>query len=566
MRSIRVAGAQINPTVGDFAGNERLIVEAMRRAEDCGADLLALPELVTTGYPPEDLVLRESFVAENLAMLDRLADTSAETVTVVGFVNRVEGVPDEDSHPRSVANAAAVLHRGEIKGIYHKVLLPNYGVFDEARYFGAGSKPAAIWDVAGVAVGVSICEDIWSPDGPPTMQVAAGAEILININGSPFHRGKRDDRRDLLANQARSSGVPVVYLNMVGGQDELVFDGDSMVFDSAGRIVARSPQFIEHFFCIDLDMRSDETTLSGTADRSSEQRVRTELAAAEIWPELEEPAEIYKALVAGLHDYVIKSGFSSLIVSLSGGIDSALTAAIAVDALGPDAVRGVTMATRYSSPGSVGDSLDLARRLGFPCEEIPIDGIFESFLTTLGPTFANTEMNVAEENLQARIRGAVVMAISNKFGGLVAATGNKSEMAVGYATLYGDMAGGYAVLKDVLKTTVYELARWRNKQREVIPPAIIEKAPSAELRPDQRDSDSLPDYETLDQILVRYVEHDAPVESIVAEGFDIDTVLRITALVDRNEYKRRQAAPGVRITEKAFGRDRRLPIVNRFRG
>ncbi len=566
MRSIRVAGAQINPTVGDFAGNERLILEAMRRAEESGVDLLALPELVTTGYPPEDLVLRESFVAENLAVLDRLANTSGETVTVVGFVDRVEGVPGEDSQPRSVANAAAILHRGDIKGIYHKVLLPNYGVFDEARYFDAGSKPAAIWDVAGVAVGVSICEDIWSPDGPPSMQVAAGAKILININGSPFHRGKRDDRRDLLARQARSSGVPVVYLNMVGGQDELVFDGDSMVFDSTGRIVSRSPQFIDHFFCIDLDVRSNDPAPADTATGSSEQRARTELAAAEIWPELDEPAEIYKALVAGLHDYVVKSGFSSLIISLSGGIDSALTAAIAVDALGPDAVRGVTMATRYSSPGSVDDSLDLARRLGFHCEEIPIDGIFESFLETLGPTFANTKMNVAEENLQARIRGAVVMAISNKFGGLVAATGNKSEMAVGYATLYGDMAGGYAVLKDVLKTMVYDLARWRNKQHEVIPMAIIEKPPSAELRPDQRDSDSLPDYETLDQILVRYVEHDAPVESIVSEGFDIDTVLRITALVDRNEYKRRQAAPGVRITEKAFGRDRRLPIVNRFRG
>lgn len=566
MKSIRVAGAQINPTVGDFPANERIILAAMRRAEECRADVLALPELVTTGYPPEDLVLRESFVAENLAMLDRLAAASENTVTIVGFVDRVEGVPDEDSHPRSVANAAAILHGGEIKGVYHKVLLPNYGVFDEARYFDAGSRPAAVWDVAGVAVGISICEDIWSPEGPPSMQVSAGAEILININGSPFHRGKRDDRRDLLAAQAKTSGVPVVYLNMVGGQDELVFDGDSMVFDRGGEIVSRSPQFIEHFFCIDVEIESAANRPGEAVVVTSEPRTRTELPRPEVWPELEESAEIYKALVAALHDYVTKSGFSSLIVSLSGGIDSALTAAIAVDALGPEAVRGVTMATRYSSPGSVDDSLDLARRLGFQCDEIPIDEIFESFLTTLGPTFANTEANVAEENLQARIRGAVVMALSNKFGGLVAATGNKSEMAVGYATLYGDMAGAYAVLKDVLKTTVYELARWRNKDREVIPMAIIDKAPSAELRPDQRDSDSLPDYEILDQIIVRYVEGDAPVESIIAEGFDVLTVRRITAMVDQSEYKRRQAPPGVRITEKAFGRDRRLPIVNRFRG
>lgn len=566
MKSIRVAGAQINPTVGDFAKNEQLILAAMRRAEECGADLLALPELVTTGYPPEDLVLRESFVEENLALLHRLAAASGETVTVVGFVDRALGLPDEDSQPRSVANAAALLQGGEIKGIYHKVLLPNYGVFDEARYFDAGSHAAAVWDVAGITVGVSVCEDIWSPDGPPTKQVAAGAEILVNINGSPFHRGKRDDRRDLLAHQARTSRVPVVYLNMVGGQDELVFDGDSMVFDASGEIVARSPQFIEHFFCLDIEVDTATDTSADVGVVTPPSRTRVELDAPEIWPELEEPAEIYKALVAGLADYVLKSGFSTLIVGLSGGIDSALTAAIAVDALGPEAVWGITMPTRYSSPGSVADSIDLARRLGMRCDEIPIEGIFSSFLTTLEPTFADTEENVAEENLQARIRGAVVMAVSNKFGGLVAATGNKSEMAVGYATLYGDMAGGYAVLKDVLKTTVYELARWRNKQQEVIPSTIIDKPPSAELRPDQRDSDSLPDYGILDQILIRYVEHDAPVDSIVADGFDVDTVHRITALVDRNEYKRRQSAPGVRITEKAFGRDRRLPIVNRFRG
>lgn len=566
MKTIRIAGAQINPTVGDFVANERRILDAMQSAESLGADILALPELVITGYPPEDLVLKESFVNENLAVLNRLAAFAGETLTVIGFVDRVDGVAGDDSQPRCLANAAALLHRGRIVGVYHKLLLPNYGVFDEARYFDAGSQPAMVWTIAGVTVGVSICEDIWSADGPPAMQAAAGADILVNINGSPYHRGKRDDRRDLLARQAIASSTPIVYLNMVGGQDELVFDGDSMVFNSRGEIVARSPQFVEHFFCLDLEIETTDVVPTEPVFVTDESRGGRDLEQVEIWPELDEAAEIYKALVAGLHDYVLKSGFSSVIIGLSGGIDSALTAAIAVDALGPDAVWGVTMPTRYSSPGSVSDSVDLASRLGCRCDVIPIDDTFESFLTTLGATFADTSENVAEENLQARIRGATLMAISNKFGGLVIPTGNKSEMAVGYATLYGDMAGGYAVLKDVLKTTVYELAKWRNMQGEVIPLATIDKAPSAELRPDQQDSDSLPEYGVLDQIIVEYVERDASVDSIVALGVDLSTVLKITTLIDQSEYKRRQSAPGVRITEKAFGRDRRLPIINRFRG
>ncbi len=570
VNNLRVAGAQINLTVGDLPGNEARILAAMDWAERQEADVLLLPELAVSGYPPEDLVLRPAFLSDNRAVVERLAGVSATTAVVVGFVDSVEMTDGDrrrrhdDAIDRKAANAAAVLAGGEIRGIYHKVLLPNYGVFDEARYFVPGHDSGDLYDVAGTASGVSICEDIWAPDGPPFFQAAAGARILLNINGSPYHRGKPVQRAELLASAARATGVPVVYLNLVGGQDELVFDGDSMVFTADGELIYRAAQFKEEFFVCDVPLPDERPPSTSVVPVSSASRPRSDSSQPTTTPRLAEEAEIYEALVTGLGDYVRKNRFPGVVIGLSGGIDSALTAAIAVDALGGDAVWGVTMPSRYSSAGSVDDSKDLAVRLGCRFDIIPIDEVFTGFLDALEPAFNATEPGVAEENLQARIRGAILMALSNKFGGMVVATGNKSEMAVGYATLYGDMAGGYAVLKDVFKTVVYRLAEWRNRTGEVIPRSIIEKPPSAELRPDQKDSDSLPEYPVLDEVLRRYVELDQSVAAIVADGLDAATVERVARLVDRNEYKRRQAAPGVRITEKAFGKDRRLPITNGY--
>ena len=566
MTELRIAGAQLNLTVGDLNGNTVRILDAMAWAEQERADVLLLPELAITGYPPEDLLLRDAFVARNLECLELLAQRAGNTVTVVGFVDRADPRDhQDDAVERSLANAAAILAGGRVREVYHKCLLPNYGVFDEARYFAAGGRPALIIEVAGVPVGVSVCEDIWSETGPPALQAAAGARLLLNINGSPYHVGKGGERAALLADQARRSGVPVVYLNMVGGQDELVFDGDSMVFDSTGRSVYRAAQFDEERFALDLPIPDGlGVAVAVPVGDGYPAGERPALPVPATAPRLSEEAEVYTALVTGLRDYVTKNGFSEVVIGLSGGIDSALTAAIAVDALGPEAVWGVTMPARYSSTGSVDDSADLAERLGCRFDVIEVDHIFEAFLEALSPAFAGTEIGVAEENLQARIRGAILMALSNKFGGMVVATGNKSELAVGYATLYGDMAGGYSVLKDVFKTLVYRLAEWRNQEGEVIPASIIDKAPSAELRPNQQDSDSLPDYGLLDEILRRYVELDQAVDLIVAEGLDTTTVEQVARMVDRNEYKRRQAAPGVRITRKAFGKDRRLPITNRF--
>ena len=546
MKRIRVACAQLNLKVGNILENANSIMAAMAWAEGHDADVLLLPELAIPGYPPEDLLLREAFIDDNLAALERITEVSGSTVAVVGFVDRVavDHHPD-DSVPRSLANAAALVGDGRRLGTYHKAMLPNYGVFDEARYFVPGADTDQVWPVGDVTCGVSICEDIWSPDGPPSQQAQAGAEVLLNINGSPYHLGKGEERADLLAAQARSSGLPVVYLNLVGGQDELVFDGESMVFDSTGQLIHRAPQFKEELFYVDLEIGRDQP-------------------AVDVRPRLSEEAEVYSALVTGLGDYVRKNGFSEVVIGLSGGIDSALTCAIAVDALGPQAVWGVTMPTRYSSDGSIADSRDLAANLGCRFDMIPIDDVFAQFLASLAPQFADTDPDVTEENLQARIRGAILMALSNKFGSMVVATGNKSEMAVGYATLYGDMAGGYAVLKDVFKAWVYRLAVWRNRDGVVIPVETIEKPPSAELRPGQLDSDSLPDYDTLDGILEMYVEQDRAIKAIVAAGFPPTVVARVAQLVDRNEYKRRQAPPGVRITAKAFGKDRRIPITNGY--
>lgn len=547
--SLRVAGAQLNMVVGDLAGNESKIAEAMAWAESAGADVLALPELAVTGYPPEDLVLRPAFVDAAIETVRRLGRQSGRTTTVVGFVDHASPGPRgaADAGERRVANAVALLAGGEIRGIYHKVLLPNYGVFDEDRYFVPGADPDRTWPIAGIPVGVSICEDIWLPDGPPHLQAVAGARLLVNVNASPFHRAKAEDREAMLASRARAAGVPVVYVNLVGGQDELVFDGASVVIAADGTILHRSPQFAEDRFILDVPL-GGETAAPGT-----------------VVPLMEPTEEVYSALVTGLGDYVRKNGFDSVVLGLSGGIDSALAATIAADALGPDAVWGVAMPSRYSSQHSLDDARDLAVNLGVRFDVVAMDGVFASFLDTLEPLFADTEPDVTEENLQARIRGTILMAMSNKYGPMVLATGNKSEMAVGYSTLYGDMVGGYAPLKDVFKTFVYDLARWRNRHGVVIPTNTIEKPPSAELRHDQKDSDSLPPYDLLDGILDRYIEDDLGLDEIVADGFDPDLVKRVIALVDRSEYKRRQSAPGVKITVKAFGKDRRLPITNRFR-
>jgi len=535
---MRIAGSQIDLVVGDLEGNTARIIEEMEWATAEAADVLLLPELAIPGYPPEDLILRPAFVDRNREIVERLAHRSGDVVTVVGFVDSVEG-----SAERGVANAVAVLGHGRVLGVYHKVLLPNYGVFDEERYFVPGTNPGKLWDLSGVPVGISICEDIWSASGPPAIQAKAGAKILLNVNGSPFHRGKGAERERMLADRARAAGAPVVYLNLVGGQDELVFDGASVVIDAGGTVLHRSPQFAEDRFVVDLST-SEPCCVS---------------------PLLDPTEEVYRALCTGVDGYVRKNGFVSVVVGLSGGIDSALTATLAADALGPENVRGVTMPTRFSSEGSVKDSEALARNLGIEFDLVPIDEAFQAQLDTLSPLFEETELDVTEENLQARIRGAILMAISNKFGPMVLATGNKSEMAVGYATLYGDMVGGYAPLKDVFKTLVYDLARWRNRDGEVIPESTITKPPSAELRPDQRDSDSLPPYDLLDEILERYIERDLSAAEIVGEGFDEEVVVEVIRMVDRSEYKRRQAAPGVKVTTKAFGRDRRLPITNRYR-
>ena len=569
MKTIRVAGAQINLRVGDLAHNEARIRDAMSWAEAEGADVLLLPELAIPGYPPEDLVIRRGFVDANLGVLEQLADQAGSTVTVVGVVDRVPSgrsvTTDYGRYP--VVNAAALLHKGQIKGIYNKVLLPNYGVFDEERYFVAGSVPGAVWNVGGVVVGVSICEDIWVPDGPPAAQVAAGARLLLNINGSPFQVSKDEERVRHIEREAVNARVPVVYLNLVGGQDELVFDGGSIVMDREGSIQYRSPRFEEDLFVVDVEVgepvgKQAEATVAqaGSVPRRSELRSPSPASAME-------PIElIYRALVLGLGDYVTKNGFSKVVVGLSGGIDSAVTAVIAVDALGRHSVRGVTMPSEFSSRGSIRDSEELARRLGIRLDCIAIGDLFAAYQNSLETVFAGSGFGVAEENLQPRIRGTLLMGISNKHHEMVIATGNKSEMAVGYATLYGDMAGGYAVLKDVFKTTVYDLADWRNRGDEVIPEETIRKPPSAELRPGQLDTDSLPPYEVLDQVLAAYIEEDRSIDAIVNAGFDRAIVTRVAAMVDLNEYKRRQAPPGVKITPKAFGRDRRLPITNGWRG
>ena len=536
---VRIALGQIDPTVGDLEGNVERLVAWTARATEAKTDVVVFPELAIAGYPPEDLVLRSSFVDDNLEAVARLArETAGGCPILTGFVDRTAA---------GIHNAAGLISNGEVVARYHKMKLPNYGVFDEQRTFVPGEAACAV-RLAGSELGISVCEDAWSPGLPFDAYARAETPIILNINGSPYHRDKAGEREEICRDRALETGAWIVYVNMVGGQDELVFDGGSFVVAPDGTVRHRALRFEEDLLLVDLDGE-----LSTADERPA-------------WAP--EPEEVYRALEVGLRDYVRKNGFREVTLGLSGGVDSAFVATIAADALGPEAVRGVAMPSRYSSPESLEDATELARRLGIRLETIEIDGVFSAYLGALAEPFAGTQPGLAEENVQARIRGNLLMALSNRFGPLVLATGNKSENAVGYATLYGDMAGGLAPIKDVPKTLVYELVRWRNAQGPgdgPIPERIVTKPPSAELRPDQKDTDSLPPYDLLDPIIEAYVEEDGSPEQIVAEGADPQLVERIIAMIDRAEYKRRQAAPGIKITPKAFGRDRRMPITNRYR-
>ena len=579
MSTLRIALAQLDLTVGDIDGNVERIERGLLRAREQQADLVLFPELALTGYPPEDLLLKPHFVVAAREALSRLLPRTAGLTALVGFPDRQGG---------DLFNAAAVLHDAELAAVCHKALLPNYAVFDENRYFAPGTtrlifERALAGSEDPVRLGVSICEDIWYADGPPAAQAAAGAELLLVISASPYQSGKTAARERMLAARAADNAAAVVFCNLVGGQDELVFDGGSVVLDARGEVVARARPFEEDLVVADLSVEAVRATRARDPRRHEPDTPRDHgfrpvtlappAVAAAPRPVLVQPAprrlgpteEVYAALVLSTRDYVRKNGFERVVLGLSGGVDSALVAAIATDALGPENVIGVSMPSRYSSPHSRSDAVELARRLRIRLETIPIEPAHEAYLAMLeGPLGA--EPGVAEENLQSRARGNVLMALSNRFGWLVLTTGNKSELAVGYATLYGDMAGGFAVIKDVPKTWVYRLARHRNTLGEVIPASILTKPPSAELRPGQLDADTLPDYEVLDPILAAYVEQDQSVAEIVALGHDEATVRRVAAWVDRNEYKRRQAPPGPKVTGKAFGKDRRLPITNGFRG
>ncbi len=575
MKTLRLALAQINTTVGDIEGNTERIIQIINRATDRGADIVAFPELAVTGYPPEDLLLKPQFIEDNLQAVREIKNAVEDITVIVGAV-------DKDS---DIYNAAFIMNNGRVVDVYHKMFLPNYSVFDEMRYFQKGNAPR-IYKSADIVFGVNICEDIWYPDGPTRIQALCGAELIININASPYHIGKPAFRERMLSTRASDNLVIVAYLNAVGGQDELVFDGHSMVFNEKGELIYRGKQFEEEFIIVDLDL--DAVFMSRLHDPRRRQEVfylkedscqrvivhersisrTTEEIKYSAPPEpLSGEEEIYRALVLGTRDYVRKNGFNRVLIGLSGGIDSSLVATIAVDALGKDMVQGVFMPSEYTSNESREDAYQLAENLGIDIFEIPIKDIFHQYLGSLGPVFKDTEPGVAEENIQARIRGNLLMAISNKFGWLVLTTGNKSEMSVGYATLYGDMAGGFAVIKDVPKTLVYKLAEWRNQKAAspIIPDRVLWKEPSAELKPDQKDTDTLPPYEVLDPILKAYVEEDRSFEEIVNLGCELECSKKVIRMIDHSEYKRRQAPPGIKITPRAFGRDRRFPITNRYK-
>ncbi|MDQ3952225.1 MAG: NAD+ synthase [Actinomycetota bacterium] len=553
---VRMALAQLNLTVGDVDGNKRRLIESLDAAREAGAQVFVAPELAVSGYPPEDLLLKRSFLDANVAALAEVAAHTGDLLAFVGFAQPTS---------RALYNAAAICQHGRVLAVYRKHILPNYGVFDEVRYFDEGRGHTLVETPDGV-IGVCICEDAWSPRGPVVSQGDAGAQIVVNVNASPWEVHKMGQRTEMLGERARRAKTSIVYVNAVGGQDELVFDGGSLVIDSRGDLVARLPQFEETLAIVDVPLGETRPTR-----HPSVRRITTELRRPSgdpttlDRPELSREEAIYTALCLGLRDYVRKNRFSKVVVGLSGGIDSSLVATIAADALGPDAVLGVSMPSEFSSTHSVDDAKELSANLGIQMLEISIRDTYDSYVSALRETFGDAPPGLAEENVQARIRGNLLMAISNRYGHLVIATGNKSEMACGYATLYGDMAGGFALLKDVFKTDVYALARYRNGLGPVVPGNVLTKAPSAELRPDQKDSDFLPPYDVLDPILEAYVEGDAGIEDVVAAGHDRATVERVVALVDRAEYKRRQAPPGPKVTTKAFGRDRRLPITNHWR-
>ena len=574
MKTLRIALAQMNSTVGDLKGNSRKILAFVGRAKKQKADLIVFPELAITGYPPEDLVLKPQFIADNKEALAAISRKSADMRAIVGFV---------DSTAKGLFNAAAVIADGRIIDVYHKIMLPNYGVFDEHRYFRPGNR-FPVYVMNGARMGINICEDIWHREGPACAQSRAGAEFIININASPYEMGKPAIREKILQERARENGVMIVYLNAVGGQDELVFDGFSMVYDHEGNMIERTEQFEETMTVLDLDLsgvrkyRKSRTNAGErhTGGQPHIARISVPLSVVPDRKYLPSPGiaalpqreeEVYRALVLGTSDYVRKNGFNGVVVGLSGGIDSALVVAIAVDAIGKDQVKGIFMPSPYTSQESREDAAKLAKNLGIEFIELSIRGLMESYLKVLAPHFRGREKDTTEENLQARIRGNLLMAFSNKFGWLVLTTGNKSEMSVGYATLYGDMAGGFAVIKDVPKTLVYDICRWRNaaNDKELIPERVLTKEPTAELKPDQRDTDSLPPYDQLDPVLKAYIEDELSFSEMLKLGCDDGQTKKVIRMVDRSEYKRRQSPPGIKITARAFGRDWRFPITNRYR-
>ncbi|MCU0665621.1 MAG: NAD+ synthase [Candidatus Omnitrophica bacterium] len=531
--NLKIALAQINCTVGDLHGNRDKIISYVRMAEELGADVVSFPELAITGYPAEDLLYKNKFIEDNLKILKEIASRVGNVICIVGFVDKKAG---------KLYNAAAIIYKGKIIGSYHKMLLPNYSVFDEKRYFSRGQKPV-VFKIGKLVFGVNICEDIWHDDGPLKEQVKKGARFIFNINASPYHMGKIKMRKRIICQQAKKNKLPIAYTNLVGAQDELVFDGNSMVVDQNGKIISFASSFKEDFLFVDTQEENQPVGIKAMG----------------------EIEEVYSALVLGLKDYVHKNGFSKVVLGLSGGIDSALVLVLAVDALGKDNVKAVFMPSRYSSQESEIDARALCENAGVELLNIPIEHIYKMCLMALEPHFTGMPKNIAEENLQARIRGNMLMALSNKFGYLVVTTGNKSEMSTGYATLYGDMAGGFALIKDVPKVLVYKLAYYRNSLSAVIPDRILTKEPTAELKPNQKDSDTLPVYEELDPVLKAYVEEDRDLEEMIKSGFDAQVASRVISMVDKSEYKRRQSPPGVKITPKAFGRDRRMPITNKYK-
>jgi NAD+ synthase (glutamine-hydrolysing) len=574
VKTVRTVIAQINPTVGDLSGNVKKIISHIGGAKKLGANIVAFPELAVTGYPPEDLLLKPHFIQDNIDALDKIKEASKDIIVIAGFVDRNEGI----------YNAAAVISGGKLADVYHKKHLPNYGVFDEYRYFKPGKK-YPVYDIGGTDIGVNVCEDIWTEKGPAKVQALSGAEVIININASPYHVGKVFFRENLVRKRAMECKASIVYVNMVGGQDELVFDGGSFAVNDKGDILVRGKQFSEELIAVDIDVQGKKKDLPQRNKRALRTIMRTgelveNIKIASTLTRKQKTAlrkkkpvqrsdseEVYEALLLGTRDYVRKNGFKGVVIGISGGVDSALVTTIAVDALGRENVHGLFMPSKYTSKESREDSHSHAKNLGIKITTIPIDGIFKSYLKIISQHFIGLKTDITEENLQARIRGNILMAFSNKFSWLVLTTGNKSEMSVGYATLYGDMAGGFAVIKDVPKTMVYKLCEWRNTKagKKLIPERILWKEPTAELRPDQKDTDALPPYPLLDPILKAYVEEDKSFDEIMKMGCEVECAQRVISMIDHAEYKRRQAPPGIKITPKAFGKDRRFPITNRYK-